>query len=268
MKPSLPVRLGRNQGGYAGEHRDLDAVLTGMIVAAGQAGWREEQLDLGFDPPHSLLYFTRQPARPKARVLLSAGIHGDEPATTEALAHMFVSDLVPSDIEFHVFPCLNPRGMRLGMRETSEGLDMNRDYQLLESEEVRTHIRRLESLPDFDVAVLLHEDWEADGFYLYELTPAQAPPRFGPALLGDVARVFPIEQAVRIDGRRARQGLIHPPFDPDQRLDWPEAFYLMQHKTSHCLTLETASDFPMEARIEAHLTALRSVLHQLTEASE
>ena len=99
--------------------------------------------------------------------------------------------------------------------------------------------------------MLLHEDWEANGFYLYELTVPNAAPRFGRAVLDAVSKLCPIESSPIIEGLEATNGLIHPPYHQNKRPDWPEAFYLMRHNTNHSLTLESPSDFELEVRINA-----------------
>jgi hypothetical protein len=44
------------------------------------------------------------------------------------------------------------------------------------------------------------------------------------------------------------------------RPQWPEAFWLLTHKTRHSYTLEAPSDFPLETRVNALVTAVRVIL--------
>ena len=39
------------------------------------------------------------------------------------------------------------------------------------AEEIKAHIQWLARQPKFDLCLLLHEDWESHGFYLYEQNP-------------------------------------------------------------------------------------------------
>lgn len=66
------------------------------------------------------------------RVLLSAGIHGDELAGVEALCEWletraYVKFLERWDIT--MLPCINPWGYEYGTRENSSGQDLNREFK-------------------------------------------------------------------------------------------------------------------------------------------
>ena len=107
---------------------------------------------------------------------------------------------------------------------------------------------------------MLHEDWEAAGFYLYELNPDQRPSRAS-AIIQAVSGVCPIETATLIDGRPCDgSGVIRPATDPTARPDWPEAFWLLQNRCRQSLTLEAPSDFPLANRVEALSAAVRCAL--------
>jgi hypothetical protein len=66
-----------------------------------------------------------------------------------------------------------------------------------------------------------------------------------------------------IEGRDARQGIIRPSSAPFSRLDWPEAFYLINRKTRLSYTLEAPSDFPLATRIDALMSGVSAVLDGL-----
>ena len=74
------------------------------------------------------------------------------------------------------------------------------------------------------------------------------------------SRVCPIDRSPVIEDRQAQDGIIRPDLDPAQRPQWPEAFYLIQHKTRHSYTLEAPSDFPLVVRVAALVTAVRTAL--------
>ncbi|MCX6894994.1 MAG: hypothetical protein NTZ16_05735, partial [Verrucomicrobia bacterium] len=137
--------------------------------------------------------------------------------------------------------------------------DLNRDYRHLETEEIAAHVRWLERQPAFDVALCLHEDWESHGFYVYELNPDQKPSLAG-KMVEAVAKVCPIDLSSVIEGREAKGGIINPSLDPATRLQWPEAFWLLQHKTRHSCTLEAPSDFPLETRVNALVAGVNAAL--------
>ena len=163
-------RLGKNLNGYLGERLDIDAVLADCKAAAQEHHWSVEEIAVPKKP--GLLAFTR-PSRPQGnetrRIYVSAGIHGDEPAGPLAIRQLLQEDQFPPHLWLSILPCLNPTGFPLNRRENSEGQDLNREYLQPKAEEVRAHIAWLEAQPNFDLCLVLHEDWESHGFYLYEL---------------------------------------------------------------------------------------------------
>jgi hypothetical protein len=163
---------------------------------------------------------------------------------------------LPRDVSLWVCPCLNPTGFPQNTRENAAGFDLNRDYLHLETPEVRTHINWLKEQPPFDLTLCLHEDWEAGGFYCYEVNP-DGQPSLAESIVKRVAQVCPIEHAPVIDGREAHApGIIRPSLDPASRPKWPEAFFLITHKTRLSYTLEAPSDFPLSTRVDALLEAV------------
>jgi len=257
-------KLNRNHGSYRGETIAIETVLADIRAAARGQGWREELLPV---PGVGALVTLQRPARDNTapgadpgrvaarRVYLSAGIHGDEPAGPLAVRELFVRRCWPAALELCVCPCLNPTGMALNRRENAAGADLNRDYRDRRTPEVRAHTAWLERQPAFDVVICLHEDWEAQGFYLYELNPDERPSA-AEQVVAAVAEVCPVDNSPVIDGRPARGGIIRPKVDLAGRPDWPEAFYLQAHKTRHGYTLEAPSDFPLAMRVAALMRAV------------
>lgn len=233
-------------------------MLHEVEQAARRHGWQIESVPVSGD--FNLITLYRTPAEPKRRIYISTGIHGDEPAGPLAVRQLIEEDVWPADVELFLCPCLNPAGFELNSRENERGRDLNRDYKHLESDEIRAHVAWLARQPSFDFTLCLHEDWEARGFYLYELNPEQRPSQAA-RVIAEVACVCPIDPAGEIDGRSARGGIIHPELDPLKRPQWPEAFWLVQHKTRLSYTLEAPSDFPMATRVAALVTAARAILN-------
>ncbi|MEQ2007576.1 MAG: M14 family metallocarboxypeptidase [Limisphaerales bacterium] len=250
-------RLGNNHGGYHGGRIDIQHVCRAAAHAARRHGWQVAAIQ--FDGGGELLTFERRTPAGRRNFYLSTGIHGDEPAGPLAMQRLLEENRWPADANLFLCPCLNPTGFPHNRRENFHGKDLNRDYKHFETAEARAHVAWLARQPAFDLAFCLHEDWEANGFYLYELNP-DALPSLAQRMVDAVARVCPVDFADVIEGRPARGGIIHPSHDPASRPQWPEAFWLLQHKTRLSYTLEAPSDFPMATRVDALVAAVNAAL--------
>ncbi|MBI4623753.1 MAG: M14 family metallocarboxypeptidase [Verrucomicrobia bacterium] len=229
-----------------------------LEAAARAAGFRVERFGEAAGCP--LLALTRRTPGPRPRIYLSAGIHGDEPASPLALLAAIEAGEFDDRAVWFLCPLLNPVGFIRRTRENADGLDLNRDYKALRSLEIQAHARWLQRQPNFDLALCLHEDWEAKGFYLYELNPA-ARASLAPPMIDAVSKVCPLETATVIDGRTiAQPGIIRPIDDPLLREAWPESIYLRAHHTRLGYTIETPSSFPLAQRIAAHRAAIAAAI--------
>lgn len=251
------MRSGKNLGGYRGETIDILRTLENIEHAACAHGWQSE---LFFSSANERLLAYHHIAEPvRQRIYLSSGIHGDEPAGPLAVLELLRAHSWPEGLDIWLCPCLNPSGFVLNRRENSAGIDLNRQYFQPECDEIRCHVAWLGRQPQFDLAISLHEDWEAHGFYLYELNPDHRP-SCAEKVIQAVEAVCPIDHSPIIDGRPAHGGIIRPDEDVLRRSQWAEAIYLVAHKTRHSYTLEAPSDFPLETRVRALITAVRALL--------
>ena len=236
-------RLGKNLNGYHGETIDIRSVLRAIETAAPARGWTSEIFHTHLDLDWIALHRQSGTEVNRKRIHISAGIHGDEPAGPLAALKLIQDDRWPGNAEIFLLPCLNPLGFMLNQRANAEGIDLNRDYRNPQSAESRRHIAWLERQPQFDLYLCLHEDWEAHGFYLYETNPDQRL-SLAEAIIAAVAPVCPVDGSETIEGRPARGGIIRPQISPQERPDWPEAFYHITHTSRQGYTLEAPSDFP------------------------
>jgi hypothetical protein len=251
-------RLGINKGRYHGEGINVAEYLREFHAAATTRGWKSEKFAaIGNYELHG---YRRGPENAMRTIYISTGIHGDEPAGTVAMRRSVEEDRWPADTHFILCPCINPTGLAAVTRENRDGVDLNRDYRHPQTEEVRAHIAWLNNLPCADLALLLHEDWEADGYYVYEVNPNNLPP-IAPRIIEAVREMCPIQGTSKIDGIwDCVDGIIRPHLKPDERPQWAEAVYMVVHKAKQTLTVEAPSDFPLPFRVEAQMRALAAAL--------
>lgn len=255
-------KLGRNHGRYHGETIDIFAVLRDIEAAATQHRWSAETFHAAGEFRWLALRRGPRITPPASRIYLSTGIHGDEPAGPLAVLRLLKENRWPTNAEIWLCPCLNPSGFALNRRENAAGFDLNRQYLHLEAAETRAHVAWLEKQPSFDLGLCLHEDWESHGFYVYELNLDDRPSLAEPMVTA-VSRVCPVDPSEMIEGRPARQGIIRPSADPRTRAQWPEAFWLITHKTRLSYTLEAPSDFPLSTRVAALVAGVDAALENL-----
>jgi len=258
--PRYPNRLGKNAGGYQGETIDIRKLLRDVEEVSVKTGW--ELVPLELSPGARLPAFQKVAPKARKHLYISSGMHGDEPAGPLAVLRLLEENDWPRDLSLFLIPCFNPGGFIRNTRENEEGIDLNRDYRSRKAALVQAHIAWLEQRPRFNLSLCLHEDWEANGFYLYELNP-DLQPSLAEAVVAKVRSVCPIDDATTIDGREAEDGIICANRYLVERPEWPEAFYLIHNKTRQSYTLEGPSDFPLLTRVNALATGVRGAMEEL-----
>ena len=252
---------------YKGETLDVSTTLQRLSRAAHYHGFTTEALveQSGTIVP----IFSRRPDRPSSpRVYISTGVHGDEPAGPLAILDLLETEQFSPDIDWTLFPMLNPAGLRLNQRENHQGIDLNRDYKTRESKEVQAHTDYIEESEPWDLALSVHEDWESEGFYLYDL-PTELTTGWSRTVIENVGRVCPIDFGNEIDEMKAQGGVISPDLDSvvdDPKLagHWPEPIYLhMTRKIRGTFTFEAPSCYDLPTRIGALNTAILSSIDLL-----
>ncbi len=269
-RPGQIRRLGRNLNGYFGETIDLPSILADCVAAARAHGWTVTEIPVtetltlsALTRPGALVTKDKEATENRSpRVYISTGIHGDEPAGPLAVRQLLQENQWPAGFGLWLCPCLNPMAFRLNRRENAQGVDLNRQYLHPAAAETSAHIGWLERQAAFDLCLCLHEDWEAHGFYVYELNPDNRA-SFAPDMVSQVAGVCPIDTSEVIEGRPAKHGIIRPAADPRERPQWPESFYLVTHKTRLSYTLEAPSDFPLASRVAALVVGVNTTLTSL-----
>jgi len=241
-------------------HHYAQLVQRWRAVARG-AGVKMRRFAFAREDP---IFFVKTPAlAATGGIYISAGIHGDEPASSEALiawAEKHASRLARWPLL--IFPCLNPWGLRNNIRLDATGVDLNRAFHLTDHPVIDA-LKKVVAPHQFELALMLHEDYDGQGFYLYEFE--RDAPFWGEELLAVAARHIAIDPRRRIDGRNARAGLIRRRFDRArfERLGFPEAIWLHEHHARRALTIESPSEFALEQRVNAHVAVLDECVRRL-----
>lgn len=153
-----------------------------------------------------------------------------------------------------MWPCTNPSGYDARTRESIDGVDVNRTFGRGGSSPESRAIITANRDRKFELAIDLHEDDEAGGFYCYEYGGAGIGRRIVDALASggtpidprDVLTPDPDAEAEKIGGRTLTQ-------------------LLMRNAARLGLTLETPSAvLPFATRVATHVAAVKYALSRIS----
>ena len=209
-------------------------------------------------------FYLRTPALAQTGgIYFSAGIHGDEAGSTEALitwAERQGKKL--RHLPLLLLPCLNPWGLVGNIRLNPQGVDLNRSFHRTDLPVVEA-VKRVVAGHQFDASVMLHEDYDGQGIYLYEVQRVQ--PYWGEALLKAARKHVPTDPRIWIDGRKAVQGIHRRRIDKKrfEQIGYPEAVWLHFEHSERTFTVETPSEFALERRVAAHIAVIEEVVRRV-----
>jgi len=195
-------------------------------------------------------------------ILITGGMHGDEPAGVEAVLQFLERDntALLNKFSFLVIPCINPYGYVHNTRETLDGIDINRAFETEEVPEVAIVKKALGQI-QFSLAIDFHEDYDATGFYLYE---GKRDEKYIGTKLAAAAKTI---------------GAIDPDDPGEDAPDLAEGVYkvatawgtqgltpyLLHFHSEHVIISETPTVWQLEKRAALHLTILDTALDIISE---
>ena len=190
-------------------------------------------------------------------ILITGGIHGDEPAGVEAALRFLERDNTEclKRFRFWVIPCVNPYGYVHNTRENREGVDINRAFEADRVSEAAM-VKRAIGQTRFSFAVDFHEDCDATGFYLYEGI------RDEQYIGSQIAAVAKTIGSIDDDDSGESDELISAGVYKVAQ-QWGVqglAPYLLRFHTEHVLISETPTIWPLEQRSALHLAVLDAAM--------
>ncbi len=206
---------------------------------------------------------------PEYNVLLTGGVHGDEPAGVESMVQT-IETLAENpqkyeDVHFDIVPVVNPWGWSHDTRFDRDGRDVNRDFASFTSQEA-VILREFTTGKKYDLMVDHHECEDGTGFFMYQLgNPSQSVSRKVIKAVRDQGH--PIEQDVRMIILKTEDGLIDAPMWTLRfvrlvnRLSMTNYFRLNDNDMVY-LT-ETPTSLSWESRLMMHKIALDIFLNSL-----
>jgi protein MpaA len=214
-------------------------------------------------------------------VSITAGVHGDEPAGPWALLALVRDGLLDARFAYRLWPCLNPSGYVAGTRANAEGQDVNRSFSRGGTTPEARAVLTANRDRRFVLSLDLHEDFEAEGCYVYEPLRRGFAPEFSPrivAALDDaglpvqtIADAFDLGAPAGVDHAelyRVERGAVLVDYEAELRVfaGLPSSIAFMYRGTPAALTFESPRPRPWDERIAAHRVAVTSALDGLRDA--
>lgn len=197
-------------------------------------------------------------------IYISAGVHGDECGAVWGLldwaeAHRESLGTIP----FLLFPCLNPHGFAENRRCDHQGRDLNRCFEDNGIPTIAAWQERIRGMR-FSRAINLHEDYDGQGIYLYELSKI---PGLGDAILARCQSIITRDERRFIDGQPfenamavREEGDIRHVVENELGGGYPEGVHLYLHHCDNTVTFETPSELDLQTRIRTHRLAIEELI--------
>ena len=206
----------------------------------------------------------------RKRVLITAGIHGDELAGINTIQQFLNKNFYEEFLdewELTLIPCLNPTGYTLNTRNNHEDKDLNR---LFKDDNPPIEVRLLQQVLDspFDLTLDLHEDLDTAGLYIYMKELKTTDTTLGKLIINAMKEFMPVNMDDEIEETPATGGLISDLPEPEGMDWWPLVMYAIDRGSKTSFTLETSTDFSMEIRVECHIAAIQTAMRNHTNWRE
>lgn len=184
-------------------------------------------------------------ASPSLRIVVTGGVHGDEPSGAAALPALREKGFVTFG------PC-NPWGLERQRRELEDGRDLNRlfaDGRVAEVRKVRDFLR--ENPPD--LAMDLHES-DGEGPYLIQIGPEDG---LASEIVAALANEYSFDPAPKWGPLTGKNGVLRPVAQALALQEiskiWSLSFYCWKIFKVTSITVECPTSWPMEKRIAYHV---------------
>ena len=249
-------------GQYLARHRahDYPYLIERWRAVAARTGMVMRRYATG---PEYHLYCVRSKDLPrKGSIYISTGIHGDEPAGTEALVTWAEANTrLLRRRPFLLVPCINPWGLVNNSRADSQGRDLNRVFHHDSVPQIAA-LKRVIGRRRFSLVLTLHEDYDGVGLYIYEIKGAQ--PYWGESLLEAAAAHVPKDIRPLIESRESINGLVRRELDMKlfDDIGLPEAVYLHLQGCPRVFTVETPSEYGLDRRVRAHIAVIKECVRR------
>ena len=198
----------------------------------------------------------------RKKVLVAAGIHGDEKAAPEAAIRFIEDEKTPSflkDFSVTILPLMNPVGFSKDIRKNGL-IDMNRHFGCKKFHKENSMAEGYLKGKSFDLMLSLHEDVDMESFYMYETGSFDAG-KLGEIIADDAGFIQAVKKkGVAINHDRTMYGILNRggiKIVSSQKGRNLEQYLWSREIVKRVVCIETPGLIDFEKRVELHLMALR-----------
>ena len=200
------------------------------------------------------------------KILINAGIHGNEPAGV-AFVLQWLEQLAQNpdqhrSVAVDIIPMVNPWGWVHDIRFNRDGIDINRDFSTFDSQEARIITTFLEDR-HYDLMLDLHEDPSASGFYVYQYGNKDI--SIAESLIDTIRNMgYPIEENISMVILKTENGIIDAPMWGLRYMQITGQLslsnYYRLNNSQRVYTIETPTSLPMADRLTMQRKAVEVLI--------
>lgn len=196
-------------------------------------------------------------------ILITSGIHGNEPCGPLGIIHWMLNNNVPEDVRVIIIPMINPSGFQDNKRRNMNDKDLNRGFRRdIKPEDEIYFFKKAIQKESVDLLLSLHEDHGHKGLYMYY---ADVDDQVCKDILSRLSNIIPLVDDETVYGDKVEDGLI---YIADKNKDPKHAYSLenaIQSLGVPQITFETPTSAKMSKRIKAHQSLISMVIsnHEL-----
>lgn len=191
-------------------------------------------------------------------IYLSAGVHGDEPAPVLGLLEWAEENVdLLARHPFMIVPLFSPWGIANNRRHDLDDIDPNRNFNN-PAYGFMSAWRSFIGGRQLRLSLNLHEDFDAQGTYVYELSHRG---EFrAEVYLAASSKIIPHDTGKTIEGMSAKNGVIRRKRGIPEMPGLPEALVLHTAGAAVSMTFETPSEFSLFDRVRAQKSFLSAAV--------
>ena len=193
-------------------------------------------------------------------VIITSGQHGDEPFAVTTLLKWLKQPIMFSDLNYFIFPIINPFGYEKNCRDNGGRQDTNNDDNFVKNSKVPELSILFEQFPQTaDIIIDLHGDTGKENVYCYEHKAENRPSIAEKALIeNDI--LLPYLRNKTIDKNIITNGVVIPP-----KCDIGIEGYMEKLGVEYTITVELPGKYDGQKRTAGGIAIINSILKNFKE---